>query len=79
MASSDLNQLLDMGFEKERAELAVKKATGSMYFQQGHPSYSDIAQIEPNTLCSGRSFGVARKKSREVHRRHQSCGGIRLY
>jgi len=25
MATSDLNMLLDMGFEKERAELAVKK------------------------------------------------------
>jgi len=28
MASSDLNVLLDMGFEKERAELAVKKTGG---------------------------------------------------
>ena len=28
MASSDLSVLLDMGFEKERAELAVKKSGG---------------------------------------------------
>lgn len=31
MASSDLSVLLDMGFEKERAELAVKKTGGCMY------------------------------------------------
>jgi hypothetical protein len=28
MAATDLEQLLDMGFEKERAELAVKRAGG---------------------------------------------------
>lgn len=28
MATSDLNMLLDMGFEKERAEMAVKKTGG---------------------------------------------------
>jgi len=31
MASSDLSVLLDMGFEKERAELAVKKTGGCKY------------------------------------------------
>jgi hypothetical protein len=28
MAISDLDQLLDMGFDKERAEIAVKKSGG---------------------------------------------------
>jgi hypothetical protein len=28
---SDLNLLLDMGFDKERAELAVKKTGGRMF------------------------------------------------
>jgi hypothetical protein len=28
MAASDLSVLLDMGFEKERAEIAVKKTGG---------------------------------------------------
>src|SRR6266536_5980044 len=31
MASSDLSVLLDMGFDKERAELAVKKSGGCMF------------------------------------------------
>lgn len=28
MATSDLDQLIEMGFDKERAELAVKKSGG---------------------------------------------------
>lgn len=31
MASSDLSVLCDMGFEKERAELAVKKSGGCKF------------------------------------------------
>ena len=31
MAPTDLNVLLDMGFDPVRAELAVKKTGGSMY------------------------------------------------
>ena len=31
MATSDLDQLLDMGFEKEKATLAVKKTGGCTY------------------------------------------------
>lgn len=30
MASSDLDQLIEMGFEQERAQLAVKKGGGRM-------------------------------------------------
>lgn len=30
MASSDLDQLIEMGFDKERSEIAVKKGNGSM-------------------------------------------------
>ena len=32
MAPSDLEQLLEMGFEKERAEIAVKKSGGRTFF-----------------------------------------------
>jgi hypothetical protein len=38
MAPSDLNMLIDMGFDKERAELAVKK-TGNcklLHCRQAH-------------------------------------------
>lgn len=31
MASSDLDQLIEMGFDKERAELAVAKGNGRMF------------------------------------------------
>lgn len=31
MASTDLEQLIDMGFDKERAELAVKKTGGRKF------------------------------------------------
>jgi UBX domain-containing protein 1/4 len=30
MSTSDLDQLIDMGFERERAEMAVKKTGGCM-------------------------------------------------
>lgn len=39
MAPSDLEQLLDMGFEKERAEIAVKKAGGSRLFAPPRRSF----------------------------------------
>lgn len=32
MGSSDLDQLIEMGFDKERAELAVAKSGGRTYF-----------------------------------------------
>jgi UBA/TS-N domain len=34
MASTDLEQLLDMGFEKQRAEMAVKSTGGCLYISR---------------------------------------------
>jgi hypothetical protein len=39
MASSDLDVLVDMGFEKERADMAVKK-TGGRKFSYTHLTLS---------------------------------------
>jgi hypothetical protein len=39
MASSDLNVLLDMGFDKERAEIAVKRTGGR---RSSHPTFPTI-------------------------------------
>jgi len=45
---SDLQQLLDMGFDKEKAEIAVKKTGGCMYkFQLAYPLY--MIYITPHT------------------------------
>lgn len=35
MASGDLNLLLEMGFEKDRAELAIKKAGARTFIING--------------------------------------------
>jgi hypothetical protein len=41
MVQSDLTLLLDMGFEKERAELAVKK-TGGCMFLFPYPNFNQL-------------------------------------
>lgn len=45
--ASDLEQLIDMGFEKERAELAVKATGGRTYIE------ISSRQIYPGILTSG--------------------------
>jgi UBX domain-containing protein 1/4 len=35
MAATDLEQLIEMGFDKERAELAVKNTGGCQWFPKG--------------------------------------------
>lgn len=47
MASTDLEQLLEMGFEKERAELAVKKTGGR---KSSHESISYILMLTANLV-----------------------------
>jgi UBX domain-containing protein 1/4 len=46
MAPSDLNVLLDMGFERERAELAVKKSGGR---ETPHSRYIALLSSPSNT------------------------------
>lgn len=53
--ASDLDQLIEMGFDKERAELAVKKTGGR---KLSHPmTYACI--IPSNTVDSARGARVA--------------------
>lgn len=59
MASSDLSVLVDMGFEKERAELAVKKTGGceyTLYFLISSSyiqKYVFLTHLQCRALCSG--------------------------
>lgn len=48
MTASDLEQLLEMGFEKERAELAVSK-TGGRTFQSFSLKTSDSIYVHANS------------------------------
>ena len=61
MASSDLDTLIDMGFEKPRAELAVKKTGGCK-----SPIRLEILIREANVITSAGSLGVAREESGQV-------------
>lgn len=68
MAPSDLDQLIEMGFDKERAELAVTKSGGRRC--------SDILPLvvlwvfTNNKLffLSPGCFGMARSESRQIFR-----------
>lgn len=59
--------LLDMGFEKERAELAVKR-TGNR--KCSHKSHTSCRQAD--TTASPRRYRLAGQEPREVPRRDQS-------
>ena len=65
MATPDLDMLLDMGFEREKAELAVKK-TGN---REAFPIV--LARTSSNEHLSARRHRLARKKPGQDGRRDQ--------
>lgn len=67
MVQSDLDLLLSMGFEPERAALAVKKTGGRM--SSGFPLPNAIVSLTPQ--CSSKRPDLARGKREYPHRTAQ--------
>ena len=64
MSSTDLQTLLDMGFEKERAEIATKKTGSCKYVLE--TSKPNDCKLMLSLISSTRRHRLARQKPRKV-------------